>query len=941
MASTLFGQSYQGGKSVNAGGSVAGCTDEVACNYDPLAEVNDGSCAYDVSEAITSMTWSLYEADCGNPLESNSLADGPYVFSTDGWIYYQGEPMFPFSGCGYEWSVDFGDFIGYGYYDESIGGMIYQEIGFCALFWEFNSLGCTDPEAYNFDMFVTEDDGSCGYYDNCDNVVNANGEGIFFTGDYNQWNWNVDVQEGGYVDFQEDLLYIEGSNNNNGNSNPLVQVSIEAGKSGQFSFDWFYSTNDESWEADIAYFLNGERIDLVSTFDENGNLNGANNQSGQMSFFANAGDIIGFGIDATDDCCGSATLQISNFKYPASCIGGCEDEMAINYNPEADFGDYYSCEFLNACGDVVSYGGQGSWFVREFEIDTWATINTSNGVFNYDLNEGFYISGPTEILTDLEEVGITHVIETSGIYIINYEANSADENNFCYYSINGEMYTLNPEETFLILELNEGDVFGFGVASSLAGENPAELYIGSFVWPVNCSGGCTDPAALNFNPQAGYSSSASCLYMNGCDQTVNADGNGVGFTGDFALENWMQVSDGNGFISIADNSFTIYGNDESGVSNAITSMSITAPVAGSYSFEWNYGTIDGPEYDVPFVDYTSDYAGLAGNYDSSFETSSQSGYFEVYLEVGDVMEIGINSTDDCCGLGWMEVTNFTFPVDVCELGCTNPEACNFISYATIDDESCEFISCAGCLEEGACNYAPFATIASACDFESCAGCLDATACNYDATATIDSECDFESCAGCTDDSALNFDPTATIDDGSCEFCELPSVSFEVTGCSDGQFMVEVTVDGVGAASPYTLSNDVNDFTSDVSEDGTITAGPFEVGTFVTFTLASNEFESCSETYETQGCPDNVSESNELTFVVYPNPTTGAVVIATNAAGTAVISLFDLSGKDVLEQQAFFTGANLTLDLSSLAAGAYQLHVINANMVSTKQVIVQK
>ena len=49
------------------------------------------------------------------------------------------------------------------------------------------------------------------------------------------------------------------------------------------------------------------------------------------------------------------------------------------------------------------------------------------------------------------------------------------------------------------------------------------------------------------------------------------------------------------------------------------------------------------------------------------------------------------------------------------------------------------------------------------------GCTDSMACNYDETATIDDgSCDYLSCAGCTDPTACNYDATATIDDGSCE-----------------------------------------------------------------------------------------------------------------------------------------------------------------------------
>ncbi len=52
------------------------------------------------------------------------------------------------------------------------------------------------------------------------------------------------------------------------------------------------------------------------------------------------------------------------------------------------------------------------------------------------------------------------------------------------------------------------------------------------------------------------------------------------------------------------------------------------------------------------------------------------------------------------------------------------------------------------------------------------------ACNFDASATIDDgSCESLSCAGCTDSAACNFDASATIDDGSCE-------SLSCAGCTD-------------------------------------------------------------------------------------------------------------------------------------------------------------
>ena len=39
-------------------------------------------------------------------------------------------------------------------------------------------------------------------------------------------------------------------------------------------------------------------------------------------------------------------------------------------------------------------------------------------------------------------------------------------------------------------------------------------------------------------------------------------------------------------------------------------------------------------------------------------------------------------------------------------------ACNYVASANVDDGSCEFESCAGCLSESACNYEPNALYAS-------------------------------------------------------------------------------------------------------------------------------------------------------------------------------------------------------------------------------------
>ena len=130
-------------------------------------------------------------------------------------------------------------------------------------------------------------------------------------------------------------------------------------------------------------------------------------------------------------------------------------------------------------------------------------------------------------------------------------------------------------------------------------------------------------------------------------------------------------------------------------------------------------------------------------------------------------------------------------------GCTEPSACNFSPDATEEDGSCSYSNpgydCAGsCLNDtdgdGVCD--PFET----------PGCNDSSACNYDPSATDDDGsclvpgecstcdgavlltfdadedgvCDADEIPGCTDSEAPNFDPDATEDDGTCK----------VFGCTD-------------------------------------------------------------------------------------------------------------------------------------------------------------
>jgi hypothetical protein len=122
---------------------------------------------------------------------------------------------------------------------------------------------------------------------------------------------------------------------------------------------------------------------------------------------------------------------------------------------------------------------------------------------------------------------------------------------------------------------------------------------------------------------------------------------------------------------------------------------------------------------------------------------------------------------------------------ICEgmlYGCMDNEACNYDSNANMDNGNCVY---PGCLDFSACNF----SFNAGCDDGSCVypGCIDNQACNFSASAG----CDDGSCLypGCTQPNACNYSNEAGCDDGSCAFpgCnDINACNFQPSaGCNDG------------------------------------------------------------------------------------------------------------------------------------------------------------
>ena len=127
---------------------VYGCTDQEANNYDSTADVDDGSCTYDILGCT--------DPEANNFNSEANVDDGSCTYDVLGCTDASANNYNPFA------NVDDGS---------------------C----QYDVFGCTDSSALNYNPFANIDDGSCLYYDPCDeedipvyvpNVFTPNGDGI-------------------------------------------------------------------------------------------------------------------------------------------------------------------------------------------------------------------------------------------------------------------------------------------------------------------------------------------------------------------------------------------------------------------------------------------------------------------------------------------------------------------------------------------------------------------------------------------------------------------------------------------------------------------------------------------------------------------------------------------------------------------------------------------
>jgi len=314
-------------------------------------------------------------------------------------------------------------------------------------------------------------------------------------------------------------------------------------------------------------------------------------------------------------------------------------------------------------------------------------------------------------------------------------------------------------------------------------------YEGTDVWdilPPAAYPGCTDPEACNFDPDASEDD-GSCTYApcGGCTDVwaCNYDGNAAEDDGSCEYTSCIGCTDEN---ACNYDEFAVYNDGSCEYLSCATPGCMNANAC-------NYN----PE--ATAEDGSCEYTSCVGctnpeadNYDPEATVDNGSCAFGGCLNpIACNYDPTANVSDGSC-----EYTSCT--------GCMNPTACNYDpSYTISDPASCEYANAgydceglcindadsdgicdefevAGCTDPEAENYESEATD----DDDSCtyaiSGCVNPLACNYDETATqSDGSCEFTSCVGCMNDDACNFDAAYTISDNSA--CEFPEVHYDCDG----------------------------------------------------------------------------------------------------------------------------------------------------------------
>lgn len=707
----------------NGGNSVCpnpGCTDPNAINYNPIANVNDGSCVYpepcdDNSIAINIQT-GVFASEI-----SWSISNADTTVFVAGGSYFNGNPPTQFiclpDGCYTLQLYDsFGDGWNGGSIDISEDGVSILNAtmlngSYIAYTLSINSddcpeipvLGCTDPLADNYNQTANEDDGSCTYPFFCDSGIAST---LYVCTFSNGWQVSFDiVDEAGNI--------VQSINN-------LSNGSISY-------FDLCLDPNQ-------CYTVNMSNA---------GGATGWNNGY----FWINAGNytVINESLDP------NATSEIANFSMTGSCgVLGCTDETAVNFNPTATIEDG-SCTYPLTCDEgtyvsidlnVAAFGSEISWMISgdDFFYSDGSYPSNSSQNFELCLVDGCYTlelfdsfgdgwNGGVMTINGLPGGPITATIQTGeyAVYVIAVGDVECAEPTV-YGCTDPQALNYFPYAT----EDDGSCTYPFVCESGVA----AQMYICTFSNGQNVSLAIADEEG-NVVFQSPIQGNGSIAYYELClepgvcytAEMTNLAGE-IGWYGGYFWINGGGVQyiydslDPNATSETA--SFSI---DGSCIYNGCTD-----PAALNYNANANEddGSCVYPEPCTANQVYVGLVSGIFPN-EISWDIADSNGGI-VAIGNGYYGQNGVSTSEICLEDGCYTLNMYDSFGDGWNGG--------LIYLASADS----VFSFEATMENGSYHSVQFG---------------------------INNDCSIEDIAGCTNPIAVNYDPTATVDDGSCVFGGLP------------------------------------------------------------------------------------------------------------------------------------------------------------------------
>ncbi len=812
---------------------VMGCMDEAACNYNPAATADDGSCDYlDALDECGGTCEADADADgicddvddCVGELDACGVCNGP------GEIYECGCADIPEGDCD---CAGNGPDAGYDCDGNCLADT--DGDGVC----DANEIpGCTDETACNYNASATDDNGSCATLDECGV---CGGDGI-----------------------------AEGACDCEGNT---VDECGDCGGDGiaEGTCDCEGTLPDAGYDCDGNCLNDADSDGVCDEFETSGCTD-----STACNYNANATDEDGSCTyaDAGYDCDG---VCLNDADGDGVCdefeIAGCQDAEACNYDADATDEDG-SCTYADAgydCNGVCLNDTDGDGVCDEFEITGCQDAEACN--YNADATDedgsctyadaGYDCDGVC--LNDADSDGVCDEFEIAGCtdeLALNYSEEATDDDGSCILSeypfLHAEVHAETDSGTTYRVYAhfeNAADecIALFAVGTAELDPVDLELDVTTSFWQSAVGsnlGSGFNPFFIPMFPDAAYDSWLTIGSESIDDEPVSS----VGMTSAFEAFN-----EGNGFIlngpsggswyvTPNSNPLAVAGEDGKVLLAQLTvtndEMGEPGDVSGLWNMQWRDATGTSMENRelyfttgdyVPPLDGCTDETACNYNPAATDDDGSCLQNDECGVCGGDGIAEGAcdcegNLPDagyDCDGVCLTD-TDGDGVCDEFEIaGCTDAAACNYDPTATEDDASCASLDeCGVCggegIAEGACDCDGNFPAAGydcdgvcltdtdgdgVCDEFEIAGCTDATACNYNAGATDaddsctypeegedcngdclndhdgDGVCDDAEILGCTSSSATNYDAAATDDDGSCEWPEglFTGLSYELIG----------------------------------------------------------------------------------------------------------------------------------------------------------------